>query len=114
MFSLTKEEKLVLLILGLVLLLGTGLNFIFKKTPALKDIVNLMDSQAIYPKVDLNQVSYVQLLKIPYVGPVTAKNIIDYRRENGQFSSLEQLLSVPGINVGRFKKISPYLKVRHR
>jgi competence protein ComEA len=37
------------------------------------------------------------LQELPRVGPATAEKIIAYREENGRFSSIDQLLEVPGI-----------------
>jgi len=113
MFPLTKQERLVLVTLGIVLLLGTVFHYAFKKNPSLKDIVNVMDSQKIYPKVDINQVSSEQLIKIPYIGPVTAGNIISYRNKHGTFKSWEELKSVDGMDEERFSRIFPFLKELH-
>ena len=110
MFPITKQERLVLITFGFVFLFGTVFQYVFKKNPALENIVNVMDSEKIYPKVDINKVSYDQLVKIPYVGPGTAKHIIDYRKTHGPFQSLEQLKSVEGVDRGRFEKIFPFLK----
>lgn len=110
MVPLTRQERLVLITVGLVFLFGTIFEYVFKRNPVLEDIVNVMDSQKIYPKVDLNQASYEQLIKIPYIGPVTAGNIISYRNQQGAFNSLAELKSVRGIDEGRLQKIIPFFK----
>ena len=50
--------------------------------------------------VNLNQATSEQLQELPRVGPATAAKIIAYRQENGPFTSVEQLLEVPGIGEG--------------
>jgi competence protein ComEA len=47
--------------------------------------------------VDLNTADSTALETLPRIGPETAKKIIDYRDENGPFTSIDQLLEVPGI-----------------
>ncbi|WP_245857972.1 ComEA family DNA-binding protein [Mumia flava] len=47
--------------------------------------------------VNLNTATAEDLDTLPGVGPVTAQAILDWRSENGSFSSVEQLLDVSGI-----------------
>lgn len=47
--------------------------------------------------INLNRATSDALEQLPRVGPVTAGKIIDYREQNGPFTSVEQLLEVPGI-----------------
>ena len=97
MLNLTKEEKIVLLVLAFVLFLGSVIDFALKKFPEIKDIVNLTESQKIYPKMDINTASPEELESLPFIGLVTAKRIVDYRRDNGPFISLEDIKKVKGI-----------------
>ncbi len=47
--------------------------------------------------IDLNTATREQLDTLPRVGPAMADRIIAWRDENGRFTSVEDLLSVPGI-----------------
>lgn len=47
--------------------------------------------------IDLNTASSEELQQLPRVGPATAAKIIAHREENGKFTSVDQLLDVPGI-----------------
>lgn len=47
--------------------------------------------------VDLNTADSAALETLPRIGPETAKKIIDYRDAHGPFTSIDQLLEVPGI-----------------
>lgn len=47
--------------------------------------------------INLNTATLEQLETLPGVGPVTGQAIIDWRTENGQFTSVEELLEVNGI-----------------
>jgi len=47
--------------------------------------------------VSLSTATAAQLEELPEVGPATAAKIVAYREANGPFSSVDQLLEVPGI-----------------
>jgi competence protein ComEA len=47
--------------------------------------------------VDLNTADQATLETLPGVGPVTAQAILDWRAENGAFSTVDELLEVDGI-----------------
>ncbi|GAA5032222.1 ComEA family DNA-binding protein [Microbacterium fluvii] len=47
--------------------------------------------------VDLNTADLAALDTLPRVGPAIAQRIIDWREQNGPFTSVEDLLAVPGI-----------------
>jgi competence protein ComEA len=47
--------------------------------------------------VDLNTADTTRLETLPRIGPAMAERIIAWRDENGRFTSVEDLLAVPGI-----------------
>lgn len=47
--------------------------------------------------VNINTASAAELETLPKIGPATAEKIIAYREQNGGFTSVEELLQVPGI-----------------
>jgi len=110
MFSFTKQEQLVLYLFVGIVLSGSLLQYAFKKYPPLSNIVNLIDSDRIYFKVDINSASFEELVSIPYIGEYTAANIIKYRQENGPFTTREQLKKVKGIRDKNYQKFFPHLK----
>nr|WP_291798360.1 ComEA family DNA-binding protein [Brevibacterium sp.] len=58
--------------------------------------------------IDLNTADGAALETLPGVGPVTAQAILDHREETGGFSSVEELLEVPGIGeatLGRLRDL---------
>ncbi|MBW3087809.1 helix-hairpin-helix domain-containing protein [Bifidobacterium sp. 82T24] len=61
--------------------------------------------------IDLNAATAEQLETINGVGPVTARRILDHRAQNGRFSSVDDLLDVPGIGAKTLEKIRPYVTV---
>jgi competence protein ComEA len=55
--------------------------------------------------VHLNTATLEQLDALPGVGPATAQGILDYRQENGAFSSVDELDAVPGIGPARLEQL---------
>ncbi|WP_440903982.1 ComEA family DNA-binding protein [Catenovulum sp. SX2] len=56
-------------------------------------------------KLNLNTISYEQLVKVPGIGKARAKAVIAYIKENGKLDSFEQLKSVKGIGKGTLNKL---------
>ncbi|MGP3923101.1 helix-hairpin-helix domain-containing protein [Streptomyces sp. 8N616] len=55
--------------------------------------------------VSLNAATAEQLDALPGVGPVLAQHILDYREQNGGFTSVDQLREVNGIGDRRFAEL---------
>lgn len=55
--------------------------------------------------VNLNTASATELEELPGVGPVMAKAIIDFRTENGPFTSVDQLDDVSGVGTARLAQL---------
>jgi len=47
--------------------------------------------------VNLNTADLAALDTLPRVGPAIAQRILDWREENGRFTSVDDLMAVPGI-----------------
>lgn len=55
------------------------------------------DSASSGGTLDLNAADARALESLPGIGPALAQRIVDWRRANGRFANVEQLLEVPGI-----------------
>lgn len=63
--------------------------------------------------VNLNTASEHILTYVAGIGPGLAKNIVNYRRENGGFSNIEQLKKVPRLGAKAFEQASGFLRIRN-
>jgi competence protein ComEA len=61
--------------------------------------------------VNINSASPGELVKIPGVGEVTAKRIVEYRKDNGSFSAPGDLKKVKGIGPKKFEKMKEHVTV---
>ncbi|OCG41361.1 RNA-binding transcriptional accessory protein [Gilliamella sp. Fer1-1] len=61
--------------------------------------------------VNLNTASMMLLARIAGLNKVIAKNIIDWRNENGQFTDRKQLLKVPRLGPKAFEQCAGFLRI---
>lgn len=62
--------------------------------------------------ININTASQHLLTYVSGLGPVTASNIIDYRKENGNFTSRTQLKKVPRIGAKAFEQAAGFLRIK--
>ena len=61
--------------------------------------------------VNINTAATKELSSITGIGESKASNIVKYREENGNFSSIEDIKNVSGIGDSLFEKIKKYITV---
>jgi competence ComEA-like helix-hairpin-helix protein len=59
--------------------------------------------------VNINTATAEQLQELPGIGPAYAQRILEWREENGNFTSKEQLLEIRGIGQRRLEVIIPLI-----
>ncbi len=59
--------------------------------------------------ININTAGIAELDRLPGVGPVTAQKIIDYRKQIGRFTSVDQLIEVSGIGPKKMEQMRPYV-----
>jgi competence protein ComEA len=62
-------------------------------------------------KIDLNSATAEELGALPRVGPVLAQRIVDWRKEHGRFSAVEELDAVDGVGPKMLETLLPLVRV---
>lgn len=60
-------------------------------------------------KVNINTADAESLALLPRVGSVVAERIIEFRRQNGEFNAVEDLMLVQGIGERTLELMEPYI-----
>lgn len=122
MLNLTQQEKLVIIFLLAMALLGLGIKSVRSvKAPVgievlpsdyliweEKNIDQLLREARI---VNINQASAEELKSLPGIGPVLSQRIIEYRQKHGLFQGPEELKKIPGITRCRFEEFQEFVVV---
>lgn len=61
--------------------------------------------------VNINSAGSEQLQQLPGIGPKLAESIVQWRETNGAFSSVDNLLNVPGIGDGKLEQLREFATV---
>lgn len=61
--------------------------------------------------VSINSASEAELDTLPGIGPVLAAAIVEWRTQNGGFSSIEQLQEVSGIGPSTYAELAPLVRL---
>ena len=73
---------------------------------------NVLENEVKNSKVNINTALQTELETLTGIGPSTALKIIDYREENGEFKSIEDIKNVPGIGESKFENIEEEICVK--
>jgi competence ComEA-like helix-hairpin-helix protein len=102
MFSLTRQERQVILFFAITALIGISVDFSIKKFSPVKTVINFTQDIG---KINLNTASKDLLMSVSGIGDKTAERIIEYRKEKSGFSDAEELKNIKGITSSKFEKI---------
>lgn len=65
----------------------------------------------VWAAVDINTASVAQLESVSGIGPKKAEAIVDYRKKNGPFKSIDDLANVKGLGKASVDKMRSELSV---
>ena len=63
-------------------------------------------------KININSASFEELRKQPYIGYNTANAIINFKKQHGNYKSIEDLKKIKSIDDKTFDKISHYISIQ--
>jgi len=64
--------------------------------------------------ININTATQAQLESLPGVGAKAAQRILEYRKQNGSFKKVEELMNVKGFGEKTFLKLKPMLTVTEK
>ncbi|MBF0569782.1 MAG: helix-hairpin-helix domain-containing protein [Candidatus Omnitrophica bacterium] len=114
MIHLTQQERQVFLFVGLVIVAGLGLDLSLKGHGDRVRVLHILDDPSFFPRVNVNTASFEDLVALPRMNPTTAHAIIDYRKANGPFKTLEDVRIAAGISKGKWRRLEGCLKVNRQ
>ena len=62
--------------------------------------------------LNINTASAEELQTLPNIGTKVAQRIVDYRSQNGNFTSVDALQKVKGIGAKTLEKLRPFVEVK--
>lgn len=76
--------------------------------PSIYEEEKVSDGQGL---INLNTADEEELCTIPGIGSTRARQILEYRKKNGDFQKTEDIMNVTGIKEGIYEQIAPYITV---
>ena len=82
------------------------------QTELRKSLQQTVESVVNYVGVDVNTASQHLLTYVSGLGPTLAQSIVDYRAQNGAFTSRKELLKVPKLGAKTFEQAAGFLRLK--
>ena len=100
--------------INLASILEDGIKIYIPTIEENKEEVNNVKDECNYNDnyININTATQAELESLPGIGPTTALKIINYRKGNGKFSSIEDIKKVSGIGESKFNSIKDLIKVK--
>ncbi len=124
-FNFTPQETKALIFLLTALLVGSGITLYKRAHPQfapeliiekkggtpLPQTESSLHREQNKKKINLNQATSAELQLLPGLGPNLSRRIVEYRKANGKFHQIEDLMQIPGIGLKTFERIKDYIAV---
>lgn len=114
MFSLTHQERKVLIFIGILILIGSilrmlNLNAVREDLSFDRNKSVISENTGLSKTINVNAATSEDLESISGIGKVIASRIIDYRNQFGSFDNLEDLKKIKGIGNKKIETIKKYI-----
>src|ERR1700690_2300194 len=107
MFYLTPQERKFICLIMIVFIMGAAVQLLFKR-----DIAPVRWAKSVRNfKININTARPDQLQMLPGIGASLASRIVDYRKQNGPFKTLDDLQDVDGLTAKRFGRIKELIEL---
>jgi len=107
---LTRNDQKIVAAVCLFLLLWAGWRWVDLSRWGNEEIeIRNLTAKKISYLIDINDANWLEYAMLDGIGEVLAKRIIEYRDEQGSFTSVQELRNVKGIGKKTFEKIEPHL-----
>jgi len=63
-------------------------------------------------KININKATVEELMTVPGIGQVKAQSMVDYRNDNGNFKSVDELTNISGIGVKTLEKLRDKVDIK--
>ena len=118
--NILTERTVIILLSGMILVLVAfiiGTQFIntqkYKSdiAPEATEVTTETEITTKVNQININSDNIIELCQIPGIGEAKARAIIEYRKENGDITDINELLDISGIGVKILENISPYIYI---
>lgn len=115
---LTRSLNVLLLIFVMFILVYTfrekllDLHFSYVSKNQVENIYKINSDDSNSGKININFADASELQSIPYINEKLANAIVEFRKQNGLFDYVEDLIYVKGIGEKTFNKIKKYIYVK--
>lgn len=108
-----KNGKWVIIILGLifVVLIVCADIFFFNTRYEHIEYDKTQAADMEYEKININTATVEDFYALGEIGKTLADKIVDYREDNGDFDSVDDIGKIDGISKTAFERIKPFLTI---
>jgi hypothetical protein len=112
MIHLTDQERRSIIFLSAAIFFGLILDLSLKGHRERIAFLHILDDPSFYPRINVNRASREDLLSLARITPDMVQRILDHRRKEGDFKSMDELQQTLGLKRSRWGRLARQLKVK--